>query len=406
MQDRKTRATKSSPISLAFALALALALTPLSLAAQKVPAPQEAAQPESASRFDALLVELGSKDASRRRAARGRFADFDAKTLAAARRVVHADEKADRSTVLRRLIGLARVRRQFRARLGRTIASKAWKALWWPGERIALLADFDAPLRFYDHDLREIEGARVEGRFAYLAISPDHKLSGLSSKGMLRIRAHGAPGAKPTERVHGEAGKRLRPVFSPDGKSIAFSEYARALRVVDAKSFELQRSYPVEGTIGALNPVFTPDGKLLVIGNRNGQTEIFDRASGERVHVIEKKQSQQILVTPDSTLVLVAYVDASIQVFDLRLGRVVRRWRSAAKEIFGLTLSPDGELLVSCGVETPLEVWSVRYGGRVAALPTPSERVFRVHFDPTGRRLLEAGRSRTALWEIDFDRRR
>lgn len=406
-------------------VALAFCASASDVLAAQIRSPEKRRQGQSFTRAERMRVHgvlerIAAPDGTVRSAARKELRELGEAGFALFRRFVHADAEEPRADVLRRLIGLARVRARFRAKLVHQKAGKVWQAKWWRDGRIALLPDYAKPAAFVDAKLHALEDTIGEEAFSYLAISHDARATAWSANGQIWLRTWPRERPLSEERQSGAGAKaapaRLRKhpsqryasvVFDQESKSFAVGVYGRKLRVFAIEDLAMQAEYAISESAseGALTPVFTPDGKSIIVGNRNGATEVFDRASGARTHKIAKQMTHQILVTPDSARVLLAYVDGSVQIYNLRTSRVERRWRTSCEDLFQLAMSRDGELLATAGYKGAIEIWSLRYGGRVAELPTPSERVFCLDFDASGKRLLEAGKERLAIWQIDVVRR-
>lgn len=265
-----------------------------------------------------------------------------------------------------------------------------WKVVWSPdGGRIALVG-WEQPVEIRDSVTLWRTRTIGEGKkIIHFAFSPDKD-----------IVAYCENGKKPTilqlstgqERELDTVAGQSKPVFSPDGTVLATGTYGTKAWLWDTKTGDLLKELDVGSTKGGLTPAFSPDGTLVAIGNRNATTHIFDVSSGEQVQVLSKRQSQEIAFHPTLPVIAVAYVDASIGLWNIESGELLHLVKTTAEEIYTLDWSPDGEILASGGLRGDINLWAADDLRLLHTLPGP-EWLISVRFRPDGRGLVTAGGS-------------
>ncbi|HEX5054547.1 MAG TPA: hypothetical protein VFZ65_22410 [Planctomycetota bacterium] len=114
--------------------------------------------------------------------------------------------------------------------------------------------------------------------------------------------------------------------------------------------------------------MFSPNGKLLVVGNRNDVTHVFDVASGDVVYVFDRPMTQQAVFSPDGTKLAIGYVDGKIGIWNMSTGELEKLLDSEAKEVFTLAWSSDGRFVASGGLAGPIVIWSGPHLTKLRAL--------------------------------------
>ncbi len=149
---------------------------------------------------------------------------------------------------------------------------------------------------------------------------------------------------------------------------------------------------------GEITPVFSPDGTLIAVGNRQGWTRVFEVATGRWMRLFAASASQELKFDPTGERVAVAYVDGTLGVWNVSLGRLVQRVKSRAEELVTVDWSPDGTLLASAGRQGPVTIWKAADLTPLVEINCP-DLVACVRFNPEGTRLLFAGGSALANGE-------
>ena len=189
--------------------------------------------------------------------------------------------------------------------------------------------------------------------------------------------------------------------FSPDSKYLAigdtiWSEVAEGRGYNEMKLFDLTgkliRKFEQTGSPGALKPVFSPNGKILAVSNRNDVTQLYDVATGKRLHSLGKAMTQEITFSPDGKTLAAGYVDGAVALWDVATGMLRSERPSGGNEVFSIDFSIDGKVLVSSGKGGKIVFWNAKTLEQLHVLEAPVW-VAQVKFTPDGTRLLSSSSS-------------
>jgi WD40 repeat protein len=106
--------------------------------------------------------------------------------------------------------------------------------------------------------------------------------------------------------------------------------------------------------------VFTVDGRGLISAGRDGSIRVWDVASGKELRRLVPRADPEarsdlppsvhcVSLSRDGTLLASGYQDGSVRVWEVRTGRVERRFDAAYRtDIMSVAFSPDGRRLAFC----------------------------------------------------------
>lgn len=211
-----------------------------------------------------------------------------------------------------------------------------------------------------------------------------------------------------------------RAAFSPDGKLLAigftyWDPNAEGVGYSEMRLFDLKgkllRTLEKNGP-GAIQPVFSPDGKRLAIGNRNYETQLFDVATGELLHKLDKRMTQEVAFSPDGEALACGYVDGTVAIWDVATGKLRHSAPSGCKEIYSVDWSPKGDVLATSGRNGKVILWDPRQLARLKELDAPFW-VIQVRFTADGSRMLTASAAdyaatkdrKITVWAVADDER-
>ncbi len=273
---------------------------------------------------------------------------------------------------------------------------KSWEVHWRPDGKVFAVVQWRQPVRFVSRSMfTDVANQEVGKRVTHFAFSPTNDVFAYNDGPQVTI----AKKVKSAKIAVNAGGEQPKIVFSPDGSHIVTSLYGLEARMWSVADGTLVRTFKVDGTKGGLTAKFSPNGKVLVVGNRNDTTHLFETATGKLLRVLEKRMSQKFEFSPDGKTLAVAYVDGTIGLWEVASGKLLRSVNCRGEEAFTVCWSPKGDILASGGLNAPIILWNSKDLSVLRSLPAP-ERVFCLVFSPDGSLLVSAGNTATQVWGL------
>jgi WD40 repeat protein len=201
--------------------------------------------------------------------------------------------------------------------------------------------------------------------------------------------------------------------FRPDGKQLAccgsrYDPETRSLGHFDIKLLDLASGQVVGTLHGHTSHVvcvtFSPDGlRLASAGGEDRTVKVWDLQTGHELHTLRGHANgvAAVAFSPDGTRLASASWDATVKIWDGRSGREVHTLRGHGSVVEGVAFSPNGLLLASASWDGTVKVWDPQMGGEVHTLRGHTGPVHGVAFSPDGDWLASAGDDQTLrLWEV------
>ena len=197
--------------------------------------------------------------------------------------------------------------------------------------------------------------------------------------------------------------------WSHDGTRIATSDQDGGLRVWDATTGELRRTYPqvrntfnvawspngrflavvtgdgvailLEQTGAILHRLpargnayvagWSPNGEHVVTGNADRAVQVWNAHNGELVFTVSDHTApiRSATWSPDGSKLLTAGEDGTARIFDGKTGQHLKTFDLHRRPLHSATWSPDGKEILTSGPGHQLQIWSVGNGQLLRSLP-------------------------------------
>jgi WD40 repeat protein/uncharacterized caspase-like protein len=105
---------------------------------------------------------------------------------------------------------------------------------------------------------------------------------------------------------------------------------------------------------------------------------------------------------PDGALLATASSDATVKLWDIRLGREVRTLLGADRPLYTVAFRPDGKQIAAAGADQTIFLWNVEDGRLTAVLKGHDGWVVDLAYSPSGQMLASACEDRNViLWDLE-----
>ncbi len=185
--------------------------------------------------------------------------------------------------------------------------------------------------------------------------------------------------------------KRANPAavtFSPDGRTIAVSDYLGSIGLWDVMKGEEQVTLKGPG-LGESTLTFSPDGKILAAGGSKGLV-LWDVASRKELRRVDGEFGWLAFTADGKTLVSSAY--GSINLWDVATGKALHSRPSHQADVTDFAFSPDGKTLLSLdGSQAGPRLWDAATGKHLHLLAGSEMYIHEGVFSTDGKYLVTGG---------------
>jgi WD40 repeat protein/serine/threonine protein kinase len=154
--------------------------------------------------------------------------------------------------------------------------------------------------------------------------------------------------------------------FSPDGKRLAVAVGVNEVRILDAGTGGVVKSFPGDVSFRR-SAAFSPDGKQLATGGMYGLVELWDPDRGRLIRTFKGQFSGvfHLAFRPDGKCLASAGADGSVRLWDTAGGGEAVSIPLGSANVRGIRLSPDGRIAVALASETSAQLWNAATGERL-----------------------------------------
>jgi WD40 repeat protein len=282
------------------------------------------------------------------------------------------------------------------------------------GDRV-LSGSFDKTMKLWDAAtgalIRTFEGHYE--RVSSVAFSPDgaRVLSGSDDK---TIKLWNAATGALIHTFHGHSSYVSSVAFSPDGARVLSGSWDNTVKLWDTVTGALIRTF--KGYIrldGALVPLreqpvisvaFSPDGTRVLSGGYERTIKLWDAATGELIRTFKGHSDlvSSVAFSPDGGAhVLSGSRDHTIKLWDAATGTLVRTFEGHSEEVTSVAFSPDGAHVLSGSSDATIKLWDIATGALIRTFGGHSTNVSSAAFSPDGGRVLSGSWDGTIrIWDL------
>jgi WD40 repeat protein/serine/threonine protein kinase len=248
-----------------------------------------------------------------------------------------------------------------------------------------------------------------DGYMANVAMSADGRLI-VSANADTMLKVWDAVTGKERLTLKGHTGPVWCVAVSADGRRIVSGSDDRTVRVWDGGSGKTL--FTLEGHKGAIDAVaLSADGRLIVSADVDAAVKTWDAATGKLIRTKEGLPGNGVAVSADGRLV--ARGEDTPVVWEAATGAEMPSFKDPVGSITSLAFTPDGRRIVSATYDCAVQVWDLKTGKvqRRWVIPPwqirqrdPRERggITRVAVSGDGKRVIAAGWGQTAkVWDLE-----
>ncbi len=191
--------------------------------------------------------------------------------------------------------------------------------------------------------------------------------------------------------------------FSPDGQYIASGHLDNTLKVWNASTGELMKTYEHDNWVYSV--AYSPDGKQIVSGSAAGTIRVWDISGDSIITSIDAGSITQgakaIAVSPNGELIASGGYDNKIKIWDFETGQLIKELTGHNGAVRSVSFSPDGAYLISGSDDFTIKLWEVESGNQVYTFAGHQDWTKAV-FSPDGNNIVSGG-GRGGFYEEDID---
>ena len=265
---------------------------------------------------------------------------------------------------------------------GKTIASGSWD---------------DGTIQLWDASTgRPIRTLSVRHKWSVysLAFSPDGKT--IASANPRQVDLWDANTGKHIHTFIGHTNDVNSVVFSPDGKTIASGSEDGTIRLWEANTDTLLRTFT--GTSNVNSVVFSPDGKTIASANADGTIRLWNANTGKHIHTFRGPNSVlSVVFSPDGRTIASGSANGTVSLWNASTDASIRILTGHTGSGYSVAFSPDGETVARINGKE-VHLWDA-YTGTLSRKFSHAGSTGIVAFSPNGQIIATGGWGKADLWD-------
>lgn len=245
-------------------------------------------------------------------------------------------------------------------------------------------------------------GGHMGGGYRIPAFSPDGRTIAAPIGGIdLWDYEKGAP-----LKTLGKGDYSTWAAYSPDGKTIAYSDYDEiVIRDVerDAVLFTLKGH-----TSEIVFYSYSPNGDRIVSASRDKTVRIWDAATGAQLIVARHQHTELVngaAFSPDGNAVVTAGEDGTLRIWDAAAGFLLKTLEGHTEPVNSAAYSPDGKSIVSAGDDGTVRIWNAETGALLKTLKLDTSWVHSAAYSPDGKTIAYGDHEEIVIWDVETGKR-
>lgn len=152
--------------------------------------------------------------------------------------------------------------------------------------------------------------------------------------------------------------------FSPNGKLIASVSLDHKVLITDVLTGKKVKLFRMKDAIYSVT--FSKNSRYLVVGLKDGSTNIIDINAGSYIRVFPKldMQVKSVAISPDSKYVLSGCADGNVYMWNVNIGKLEKKFIGHKGVVSAVQFSIDGNTIISGGSDSQIICWD-RFTGEI-----------------------------------------